>query len=310
MTITLPPSLPVEDLLFSAKLDFVKLTNCGIKITLPVLSGSHEWTRPTRNKPDWEVTIHDPTAADLRKIIEAYENPTIMAVEVAVDLVPKIILDGAAHASHLGSLYVAVAARFRPEDKALWDYGQRGAVDAPRMKPQPLERRFARPDEEVLYGHRGGFMQSKLYLKTLDRGTMLSLEKQRVRMEVTLRRWACVQFGLDKASDLFGYPYRAKFTTNFRIVDRPEVRAVRGLSDRDFIKRTTRMLRAWKTAGVGKFAVGDAPREDVLDHEVAKIKSRARAQLPADQYRLVRDQRANAKIGAALTGLQRRMQTP
>lgn len=306
----MPPELAVDDLLFSAKLDYVKFTNGGIKISLPVLAGSHEWTRPIKNKPDWELTIHDPTAADLRIIASAYENPTIMAVEVAVDVAPKVVLDDVPHFLQLEALYLAVAARFRPEDKALWDYGQRGAVDAPRMKPQPLERRFARPDEEVLYGHRGGFMQSKLYLKTLDHGGMLSLEKQRVRMEVTLRRWACMQFGLDKASDLFGYPYRAKFTTNFRIVDRPEVRAVRGLSDRDFIKRTTRMLRAWKTAGVGKFAVGDKPREDVLDREVAQIKSRARAQLPADQYRLVRDQRANAKIGAALTGLQRRMQTP
>lgn len=309
MTTSMPPDLIVDDLLFGAKLDYVKFTNGGIKIGLPVLSGSHEWTRPIRSSPDWELTVHDPTAADLRIITSAYENPMIMAVEVAVDLAPKALLDEATHASQLEALYLAVAARFRPEDKALWDYGQRGAVDAPRMKPQPLERRFARPDEEVLYGHRGDFMQSKLYLKTLDQGAILPQAEQRVRMEVTLRRWACVQFGLDKANDLFGYAYRAKFTTSFRIVDRPEVRAVRGLSERDFKKRTTRMLRAWKTAGVGKFAVGNAPREDVLEHAVAKIKSRARAQLPADQYRLVRDQRANAKIGAALTGLQRRMKT-
>ena len=309
MPTNLPPELVVDDLLFRAKLDYVKFTNGGIKIRLPALSGSHEWTRRIRSSPDWELTIHDPTAADLRIIAREYENPKIMALEVAVDLAPKAVLDEATHRLQLEAQYLAVAARFRPEDKALWDYGQRGAVNAPRMKPQPLERRFARPDEEVLYGHRGGFMQSKLYLKTLDQGAILPQSEQRVRMEITLRRWACVQFGLNEARDLFGYPYRAKFTTNFRIVDRPEVRAVRGLSDRDFEKRTTRMLRAWKTAGVGKFAVGDLPRDDVLDHAVAKIKTRARAQLPADQYRLVRDQQANAKIGAALTGLQRRMKT-
>lgn len=305
----MPPDLAVDDLLFSAKLDYVKFSNGGMKISLPELTGSHEWTRPTRRSPDWVLTVQDPTPADLRIIARVYENPMIMAVEVAVDVAPKAVLDEATHADQLKALYLAVAARFRPEDKALWDFGQRGAVDAPRMKPQPLERRFPRPDEEVVYGHRGDFMQSKLYLKTLDQGAILPHSEQRVRMEVTLKRNACMLFGLDKANDLFGYAYRAKFTTNFRIVDRPEVRAVRGLSERDFKKRTTRMLRAWKTAGVGKFAVGDAPREDVLEHAVAKIKSRARAQLPSDQYRLVRDQRANAKIGAALTGLQRRMKT-
>lgn len=309
MTTAMPPELAVEDLFFSAKLDFVKFTNGGIKISLPVLSGSTEWTRPARSSPDWELTIHDPTAEDLRIITAAYENPMIMSVEVAVDVAPKAVLDEVTHVQQLEALYLAVAARFRPEDKALWDHVQRGAVDAPRMKPLPLERRLARPDEEVLYGHRRESMQSKLYLKTLDQGATLPRQEQRVRMEVTLRRWACMQFGLNEARDLFGYPYRAKFTKNFRIVDRPEVRAVRGLSDRDFEKRTTRMVRAWKTAGVGKFAVGDVPRDEVLDHAVAKVKARARAQLPADQYRLVRDQRANAKIGAALTGLQRRMKT-
>ena len=38
--------------------------------------------------------------------------------------------------------------------------------------------------------------------------------------------------------------------------------------------------------------------------------TRARAQLPADQFKLVRDKRANAKIGNALIGLQRRMKHP
>lgn len=306
MPATLPPPLPVDDLKFSAKIDYVTFTIGGIKIDLPLLKGSIEWTRPDRRRRDWQLTIHDPTAADLRAIA-AYENPMVMAFELAIDMEPKADLDPESHARLLKTTFAAVAARFRPEDKALWDYGLRGAVSGRGQKPEPLERRFARHHEEVLYGHRGEFMQAKLYLKTIDQGKELTLAEQRVRMEVTLKRWACMEFGLANASDLFGYRYRSKFTTHFRIIDRPEVRLLRGLKAPEVEKRTKRMLRAWKTAGVGKFPAEARPREDVMEAVVAKIRARARAQLPAGQFKLLRDQAANSKIGTALMGLQRRM---
>lgn len=306
MTATLPPSLPVDELKFSAKIDYVTFTNGGIKIDLPDLTGSTEWNRE-KGSSNWNLTIHDPTAADLRAIATAYENPMVMAFELAIDLAPKAMLDPVNLARLLETTFAAVAARFRPEDKALWDYGLRGAVSGRGQKPKPLERRFPRPDEEVLYGRRGDFMQAKLYLKTLDQGVILPLPEQRVRMEVTLKRWACMQFGLANAKDLFGYRYRSKFTTHFRIIDRPEVRLLRGLKAPEIEKRTKRMLRAWKTAGVGKFPAEARPREDVMEAAVAKIRARARAQLPAGQFKLRRDQAATDKIGIALMGLQRRM---
>lgn len=303
----MPPALPVDDLRFSAKIDYITFTNGGFKVRLPPLSGAYDWVRPERRSSDWFLTIQDPTPADLRAIASAYENPMIMAFELAVDVAPKAVLDPADHAELLDTVFAAVAARFRPEDKALWDYGQRGAVSGKRQKPQPLERRFALPNEEVLYGRKAELMQAKLYLKTVDQDVALPLSEQRVRMEVTLWRWACMQFGLSNALDLFGYPYRTTFTTQFRIIDRPEVRLLRGLTEAEIERRTKRMLRAWRTAGVGKFAVAAAPRADILESAIAKIRSRARAQLPADQFKLLRDQRANAKIGTALMGLQRRM---
>lgn len=305
-TITLPPSLPVDDLLFRAKIDYVTVTNSGIKIPLPVLKGSYEWTRK-RNEEPWFLTIHDPTPEDLQIVAEVYENPVVMTLEIAVDVTPKAKLSPGEHTKVLESVFMAVAARFRPEDKALWDYGLRGSVNAIGAKPEPLERRFARPDETVLYGHRGDIMQAKLYLKTMDQKVLLPEYEKRVRMEITLRRWACMQFGLHNLRDLFGYPYRKKFTTQFRIVDRPEVRLTRGLTETEIKKREKKMLRGWRTAGVSKFAVGDVPRDEVLEVHVARKRTRARAQLSADQFKLVRDKRANAKIGNALMGLQRRM---
>lgn len=301
-----PPLLPVEALKFAAKIDYATFTNHGIRISLPRLSGNHEWTRPKRSS-DWQVTIQDPTASDLRAISAAYENPMLMALEVAVDASPKEVLDPAAHADMLKSLYLAIAARFRPEDKALWDYGVRGALSGKGQKPKPLERRHPTPEEEVIYGGRDDLMQAKLYLKTQDQHVILPFAEHRVRMEITLKRWACTQFGLNQLEDLFGFTYRSKFATHFRIIDRPELRAARELNEAELKRRSNRMHRAWATAGVGKFAVGDHPREDSLIHAVAMIRARAKAQLPADQYKLIRDQQANAKIGSALVGLQRRM---
>lgn len=271
------------------------------------MSGSHEWTPVKKYSTDWQVTIHDPTPTDLRTISAAYENPRLMALEVAVDLAPKAMSEPAAHVDMLNSLYLAIAARLRPEDKALWDYGIRGAVSRRGEKPKPLERRHPAPNEQVINGHRGDFMQAKLYLKELDQHVVLPLAERRVRMEVALKRWACMQFGLDRCMDLFDFPYRKRFATHFRIIDRLGVRAASALSETELRKRTLCMQRAWAIAGVGKFAVGDRPREDKLIGAVAKIRAREKAQLPADQYKLIRHQEANAKIGSALIGLRRRM---
>ncbi|WP_439518429.1 hypothetical protein [Hydrogenophaga sp.] len=302
-----PPPLQVEALKFAAKIDYATFTNHGIRISLPRLTGSHEWTPQKKHSRDWQVTVQDPTPSDLRAISVAYENPRLLALEVAVDATPREVLDPVAHADTLKTLYLAIAARFRPEDKALWDYGVRGALSGKGQKPKPLERRHPTPKEQVIYGRRVDLMQAKLYLKTLDQHVILPVVEQPVRMEIALQRWACVEFGLDTVNDLFGYPYRAKFATHFRIIDRPEVRAARELNEAELRRRTTRMQRAWATAGVAKFAVGDHPREDALIPNVAMVRRRARAQLPAEHYKLMRDQHANAKIGNALMGLERRM---
>ncbi len=308
-----PPPLLVDSLRFSAKIDYAIFSNHGIRIRLPPLEGSYEWNRPkgsTKDNPKWQVTIQDPTPADLRTIAEAYENPTLLALEVAVDIAPKVAPCRPEDAALLDELYLAIAARFRPEERALWDYGVRGAVSGKGRKPKPLERRFPTPAEQVVYGHRGDPMQAKLYLKTTDQEVLLPLAEHRARMEVALKRLGCMSFDLNTASDLFNYPYRARFAGHFRIIDRPEVRAARELTEAELKRRNKGMLRAWATAGVGKFAVGDRPREDALIHAVAMVRARAKAQLPADHYKLLRHQQANAKIGSALVGLQRRMSKP
>ncbi len=309
MTTTLPPPLIVDELKFSAKIDYVTFNKWGLKIGLPPLTGNPIWTKPKYSR-NWMLTIHDPTAADLRIIVKEFENPDVTAFEIALDMEPKASPDLASRVRFLETLFTAVAGRFRPEDKALCDYGIRAGVSGRGQKLQNLERRFPRTNETVIYGHRGEYMQAKLYLKVIDQGKDLPPSSHRVRMEVSIRDWGCRQFGLFKASDLFSYPYRKKFATNFRIIDRPEVKLLHGMTEADFNKRTKQMHRAWRTAGVGKFTAEAKPREDTFPTVVARIKARAKAQLPSSQFKMMRDQEANAKIGAALTGLERRMKVP
>lgn len=233
----------------------------------------------------------------------------VMAIEIAVDLRPKLELEISTARLTLENTFLAVAARFRPEDQALWDHSTRGAVKKTGGPVEPLERRMARLGEQVVYGHRTDFMQAKLYLKERDQGRALPSEEHRVRMEVTLRRWACLEFGIDHVQDLIAFPFRSKFATHFRLVDRPEVRGWNRLSLEERTRRSKRMVRAWSTAGVGKFSVGDRPREEIIAPAVQRVQARSRSQLPISEYKLIRDQKANAKIGVALMNLQRRMAT-
>lgn len=305
---TPPPDLPIDDLTFRAEIDYLTLSPYRARTRLPKLVGTAEVANPSKNNGRTRsLTVHDPVREDIIALSSVMGDALVMAVEIAVDLYPKANLDKDVARSTLEQAFLAIAARFRPEDQALWDHGTRGAVKKRGAKVEPLERRQAKVGEEVIYGGRHESMQAKLYLKTLDQGIVLPPEKHRVRMEITLRRWACKEFGINHVRDLIDFPFRSKFATHFRIIDRPELRASRNLDSTERDRRTKRMLRAWSTAGVGKFAVGDRPREEYLIDAQKRTKSRARAQLSADEYKLIRDQRANAKIGAALMNLQRRM---
>ena len=83
----------------------------------------------------------------------------------------------------------------------------RGGVSHRGEKPKPLERRHPTPKEQVIYGHRGDFMQAKLYLKELDQHVVLRLAKRRVRMEVALKRWACIESVLTAVWTSSAFPF-------------------------------------------------------------------------------------------------------
>lgn len=303
-----PLPLPADDLAFQAKIDYLTLRNLKVGTRLPPLSGPVRVVRPSRNtfSERW-VTVHDPDRNDIIALGSILHSTSVAVVEISVDLRPKAHADPVYARKLLEQTFLAVAARFRPEDQAYWDHISRGAVKSRGVRVESLERRLARLGEEVIYGGRYEWMQSKLYLKVMDQGVELPIEEHSVRMELTLRGDGLGLFRILRVQDLIGYPYRRMFTKHFRIIDHPELRAANMLGAAERERRTKRMIRAWSTAGVGKFAIADRPREDYLIPALKRKAARERAQLPAGEYKLIRDQKANAKIGAAFTTLERRM---
>ena len=304
---TLPPAFKLDELTFTACHDFFTVNNGGGKVSLPSLSGSPEWHKDKRGGTDWLLTVHDPTQVDIVTVSEALRNPMLMKLELAVDLRPHSHISGPARENLLVQSFAAAAGRFRPKDMALWGYGTRGGLRGVGEKPAPFHQRFAHPDEELIYGHRGEWLQSKLYLKRMDQGKPLSTGQHRVRMELTMKRWACLEFGLDRLDDLLDFSYRSVFTKHFRIVDHPRIRELRNLTPNEREKRERRMLRAWKTAGVGKFAISKDAPADTSPTARAAMSARAKNQLPVEHFVLKRDQKTNEKIGLAFRQLQRRM---
>ena len=175
------------------------------------------------------------------------------------------------------------------------------------QKPLPFHQRLPSPTETLIYGVRGAYLQSKLYLKRVDQEMALDPANHRVRLELTSRCGALMTFGLNKLADLIGYEFRSRFTKHFRIVAGPRLRLDQKPTDTERVVREKRMKRAWATAGVGKFAVSKLLPFETDAFSAQRIKARAKKQLPLEHYVLLRDQAANAKIGDAFKKLQLRM---
>lgn len=303
----MPPTLELDRLDCRASIDYLSVVFPESRpAVLPVLSCTPKWHKK-RGETTHTLTLHDPTRADIAKIVGAMDNPMLFALELAIDFTPRAFVEESERESLLRNTFVAVAARFRPEDMTPWGYGARGGLTGPNQKPLPFHQRLPSPDEELIYGRRGAYMQSKLYLKRVDQGDSLLAEKHRVRMELTMTRGGLMELQLVRLQDLLMYEFRSRFTKHFRIVSGARLRMDRKLDEKELIKRERRMARAWTTAGVGKFAVSPELPFETDSIAARQIKTRSGKQLPLEHYVLLRDQAANAKIGDAFKKLQLRM---
>ena len=274
-----PPSLDWAQLTCHAKFDYIKVWHPK-KALLPALSGTKRWTKVRYGRMGYALTVQDPQRADIDKVIDALGNPVLMALQLTVDILPKPGVAAFARERLLLNTFMGVAGRFRPEDEARWGYGTRGATNAVGKAPRPFHRRFPDPDEELVYGQRGGWMQATAYLKRTNERSVLDQAEHRMRMEVTLERGGLMDFGINQLADLRGFAYRSTFTKHFRIVSHPRVRAVTGRPAKGLLKAETRMWRGWATAGVGKFAIATDFPPDTIDSAARRIRARQCQQLP------------------------------
>lgn len=304
----MPPLLNLDCLDCRAVIDYLTVAYPEKHpAVLPLLAGRPKWHRP-KGASASELTVHDPSPKDVALLVGKLGNPLLMKLELSVDFSPKKTVNDADREALLSDTFVALAARFRPEDMTPWGYGLRGGLSRAGQKPLPFHKRLPKPDEELIYGGRGNYLQSKLYLKRVDQGVPLPPNEHRVRMELTMRRGALMtEFALDRLDDLVGYPYRATFTKHFRVVAGPRLRLNRPLDPKEQDKRERKMNWAWAKAGVGKFAVAPDLPPDTILMDAKQIRARASEQLPWDRYVLMRHQGANEKIGSAFRNLERRM---
>lgn len=300
-----PPSFAWDQLTCSARLDFFTVF-CPVKMPLPPLDGKSNWVRDPQDKTSFNLTVHDPTRADVMKVSETLENPILMRLELAVDFAPRKGVTLASREDLLQQTFHAVAGRFRPEDATYWGYGLRGAVTGAGQVPKPFHTRYPAPESQLLYGHRGDYMQSKVYLKRRDQHQPLPLERHCIRAEVSIMRGGLMadEFELERLLALRGYPYRRMFAKHFRFIDHPEVRARNERNQTDLARLERRMGQAWARAGVGKFAPDMNFPSDTLHLAAQRARSRALQQLPRGDYVLKRDVLANRKIATALRSLE------
>jgi hypothetical protein len=302
-----PAALQWESLRCTACFDYVKVI-CPIKYPLPPLRCSYDWVLLKSDRTIWTLTLHDPCKADIELVAHTLMNPMMWEMELSLDLRPKPNVCIAEYKQLLEATHRSVAGRYRPEDSSLWHHGTRGAVTERGKQPVPFHTRFPAATAQLIYGRKIDWMQAKVYLKNWDLHAALPTEEHSVRLELRLGREALQQFRLNELADLVGFSFRKTFTAHFRFIERPEIRSCRGQSAKEYLALEKKMKRAWATAGVGKFAPNTSVvKANSWPNDLKKIAQQAKKQLAYQDYRLRRDQKSNAKVGAALQLLDKRM---
>lgn len=298
-------SIQWDKLICHAAPDYIKLM-LPSQVQEPTMSGTACWTREP-NRDYYNLTIQNPVFNDIRLLRDGLLNPALASFELRVDLKPKVGVPELEVEALMIHTFNAIARGFRPEDAAFSQYGYRGGVEKKDDPLLPFHRRTPRYTEELIYGWRGDFLQSKMYYKRIDEGRVLSLRDQSVRMELTMRSQGLREFGIARVGDLIKYPYRLALTKHFRVISGVRVRAARGRSELDRVRLDKKIQHRFAKHGVGGFAVNPERRPWTSERAFKMIRARSAQQIPFDAFVLTRDQNFNDKVGSALKQLERRM---
>ncbi|MDZ4144875.1 MAG: hypothetical protein U1D29_10145 [Burkholderiales bacterium] len=287
------PAHRLKNLRFSAKIDYLSIDGIDRR-TLPGLDGKAIWPASRRGA---KLTIHDPSATDLKLLQSLFPDDRMSELEVAVDIRSQPCQNDS---EHLNALIWAktdlVTKGLKPSFSEGTNSGFRGAYKPLKCGYvlAPFNRRVPGSKEQLLYGHRGDGAQVKVYLKGLDQKRQLPSHEQCVRMEVRLGLVGLQSHGLQRVSDLEGFRFRRELMPYFHHVQCTKVRRRHTRSPETALLRVLfKKLNDidtchWNSVGVGAFERGGR-RED-------------------SGKKFERDTVMNQRIGQALLRLQRGLQ--
>jgi hypothetical protein len=302
--------IPLTELRARACLDYITI---GLEVNAHSLIKAdkrHKWNYVDENDT-WNLTVHDPTKADLIRLVEVLDDPYVVEFELSVDFWPAPDVSPELAPDLLRAAFVALAARFRPEERLMHGAGFKGAFSDWR-RPKPFHNRLPKPNETLVYSHRCEEHQAKAYLKRKDQNKLLPEAEHRIRLETRVGQFHMSEFGLGRVSSLMRAGLRGKFCKVFRIVDRPAVRDLKKLDPSQRAAMERRMWVLWNKSGVGAFEEPPLPPDASSFARTAAQKRRVETlsnprRLALDKFKMHRDVAANDEIGNALRQLDRRL---
>lgn len=301
------PSLDLSQFQARAKFDFIRFYFALHGDELGVGRERCKSVQSENYEP-WIVTIHDPTPAELHYLKIEGDDPSLHGLELTVDLLPRPSVPVEDRQALLQQTFLALAARFRPDDHLQTGAGYKAAHYRPRGVY--IHDRLPGVGAELVYGHRDAGANMKLYLKQHDQRRQLPVEQWSVRMEVTLQRYGLYLVGLDRVSSLFGFKYRAAFADWFTVIDRVTVRRNARWSALRVARLEQLLDRRWREAGINALGPKVVP-VDALVRTREEIERRSRAghrrTLDPRPFVLKPHRRAHDMIANALRQLERKM---
>jgi hypothetical protein len=271
-------------LIFSAKIDFVTLITPG-KLQLPDIAGTVRWSP----KHNWtRFSIHDPSAADIRSVLQVAGQLRMSELEVSVDVSCAPDVPAAARDEQLREVMTNIFARALSPDPRLITGGFRAAYDG--FGPKPFNLVLPDADAQLLFGHKTDLAQVKAYYKKTDQRRRLESKDWVARVEVALRDEGLHRHRLVVLGDLLGFRYRKELSGYFRHV-------------KDV---TRRELRSSKLKPLHRVLVEHS--DSRLKAEFARVgvgTTKPGGKFDAASIRATRDRAVNERIGQALLRLER-----
>lgn len=246
---TIAGPIPLADLQFSAKLDFLTTDARAKQVRL----------RDARaHTAHGHCSVHDPSVADVLALTAVAPALPLHALEVSIDIRPattvaesqvRLVLPALAHDFVRRHLYPVAG---------FIDPSYRASVIG-EGKPMPFNRRHAGKGATLYYGQRS-IAQVRAYEKLKDHGAELPLREQSARVEVTLKAPVLQQMGLVTVGDLLGFDYRKHLSRAFTFVTSAERQSRPGheaaLNAAQKLSNEAKQADAWANYGVGAFLPG------------------------------------------------------